>query len=62
MTKTHQELKKIFERLGLEIPEIELCDVASAVRFIDEMKTEVRKLHSSRTEPAHTVSFPEAKR
>jgi len=45
MTKTHQELKKIFERLGLEIPEVELCDIATAIKFIDEMKNEVRKLH-----------------
>lgn len=61
MPKNDQEVKTIFERLGLQIPESELRDVALAVKFLDEMTAEVRKLKSDTTEPAHIVSFPKAK-
>lgn len=61
MAKNPEELKTIFEQLGLQIPEEELYDIATAVKFIDEMRIEVRKLNSSTTEPAHIISFPEAK-
>lgn len=61
MTINDQQLKIIFEQLGLEIPDEELRNIAQGVKFIDEMRSEVRKLKSNSTEPAHTVSFPKDK-
>lgn len=59
---TSQELKTLFNRLGLKVPEAECRDIASAIKYIDEMKDSVRKISSRTTESAHTIPFPEVKR
>lgn len=54
---TTQELKIIFDKLGLKISQKELFDLAVGVRYLDDMKTEVRKLRANTIEPAHMISF-----
>lgn len=51
------ELKEIFRRLGLEVPDKELVEVQAAVKYIDEMKIEVRKHRETLPLP---IVFPES--
>ncbi len=48
---TPQELKAVFDRLGLNVPETECRDIARAIKHLDEMKASVRKPRSA-AEPA----------
>jgi hypothetical protein len=58
---THAELDTALTRLGLDVPEKERDEIASAAHFIPEMAARLRPQggRSVAAEPAHVVRFPE---
>jgi len=54
---TPKELQVLLHRLGLQVPEAEVADIAQAIPFLEEMRASVRKLRSEDTKPAHGVAF-----
>ena len=59
MTRT--ELDAALARLGLDVPEKERDEIASAAHFITEMTARLRPQggRAVTAEPAHVVRFPE---
>lgn len=58
---TKEELDIALMNLGLQVPETERADILNAVKYIEEMKTLVRKPRFLTTEPANTIAFPKLK-
>ena len=58
---TRAELDAALARLGLDVPEKEREEIASAAHFIAEMAARLRPQggRSVAAEPAHVVRFPE---
>ena len=58
---TRAELDVALARLGLEVPEKERDEIASAAHFIAEMAARLRPQdgRNAAAEPAHVVRFPE---
>ena len=58
---TRAELDAALARLGLDVPEKERDEIASAAHFIAEMTAQLRPQggRDVAAEPAHVVRFPE---
>jgi hypothetical protein len=58
---TRAELDAALARLGLDVPEKERDEIASAARFIGEMAARLRPQggRNVAAEPAHVARFPE---
>ena len=58
---TRAELDTALARLGLDVPEKERDEIASAAHFIAEMAARLRPQggRNVASEPAHVVRFPE---
>jgi len=58
---TRAELDTALARLGLDVPEKERDEIASAAHFIGEMTARLRPQggRDVAAEPAHVVRFPE---
>ena len=58
---TRAELDTALARLGLDVPEKERGEIASAAHFIAEMAARLRPQggRNIAAEPAHVVRFPE---
>jgi hypothetical protein len=57
---TRAEVEAVLARAGLEVPERERQEIASAAHFIEEMAERVRGKRAMSAEPAHIFPPPGA--